>query len=174
MLDGVPPVVHISYASENWDISDIKFTSMESVLVNTHPRSIRTSQGGIIVDIPSLNHFTSSLLERNEDIDKMQLPLYNSARCKFAPTQWCTNTTTFTALDVAGKVYTYASDRRFPKCVGRALTVPLAPHEEDHALQIPYFEESTVQKIASGGYYSAAIADGELYIWGQACPGVDQ
>jgi hypothetical protein len=91
--------------------------------------------------------------------------------CDFIPTQCVSNATTFTVLDAQGKIYTYALDMRYPKCLGR-------DHSSDptggEAQPIPYFSETTVRKIASGGYYTAAVtSDGELFIWGQSPPGTD-
>ncbi|KAH7399062.1 hypothetical protein DE146DRAFT_521079 [Phaeosphaeria sp. MPI-PUGE-AT-0046c] len=84
----------------------------------------------------------------------------------FIPTQWCTNATTSTALSSSGEVFTSSRDLRFSKCLGRA---PVNAYE----LQpIPYFSETSVEAISSGGYMSGAIStDGELFLWGQSVPG---
>jgi alpha-tubulin suppressor-like RCC1 family protein len=80
--------------------------------------------------------------------------------------QICTNATTATALGEDGKVYTATRDPRYAKCLGRAYT----GSTEFEAL--PYFSETCVKKISSGGYMSAAVSeDGELFLWGQANPG---
>lgn len=84
----------------------------------------------------------------------------------FVPVQWTTNATTSTALDQHGKAYTFTRDPRYPKSLGRL-------YEGFPGFEtIPYLSETRVTKIASGGYMSAAVScDGELFLWGQACPG---
>lgn len=86
----------------------------------------------------------------------------------FIPTQWCTNATTSTALSSDGQVFTSSRDLRFPKCLGRTPTNP------GHFESIPYFSETCIQAISSGGYMSGAVStDGELFLWGQSIPGHD-
>lgn len=84
----------------------------------------------------------------------------------FAPIQLVTNATTATALDQRGIVYTYTTDPRYSSCLGRPNTG--RPIFEP----VPFLSETAVNKIASGGYMTAAISkDGELFLWGQANPG---
>ncbi|KAF1852103.1 uncharacterized protein K460DRAFT_271819 [Cucurbitaria berberidis CBS 394.84] len=84
----------------------------------------------------------------------------------FIPTQWEINATTSTVLDHEGKVYTSTRDPRYSKCLGRA-------YEGNSTFEpVPYLSETCVAKVASCGYMSAAVStDGELFLWGQACPG---
>jgi hypothetical protein len=85
----------------------------------------------------------------------------------FAPKQWCTNATTATALGGDGQVYTATRDPRYAKCLARAYT----GSAEFEA--VPYLSETHVRSISSGGYMSAAVSvEGELFLWGQASPGV--
>jgi len=81
-------------------------------------------------------------------------------------TQFCVNATTFTALDSRGFVHTATRDPRYPKCLGR-------PHDNTFNFQsVPYLSETEIQRIAAGGYMTAAVSvQGELFLWGQACPG---
>jgi hypothetical protein len=82
------------------------------------------------------------------------------------PVQFRTNSTTATMLDGSGQVHTATHDPRYPRCLGR-------PHERTSDFKpVPYLSETRITKIASGGYMTAAVSlEGELFIWGQACPG---
>jgi hypothetical protein len=82
------------------------------------------------------------------------------------PVQFRTNSTTATMLDGSGQVLTATRDPRYPRCLGR-------PHERTDVFKpVPYLSETRITKIASGGYMTAAVSsEGELFIWGQACPG---
>lgn len=75
------------------------------------------------------------------------------------------NSTTAIALDPDGTVFTYTSDPRYPQSLGR-------PYDgQPDFAPIDYLTEMRMSKIASGGYMSAATSsDGELYLWGLACP----
>ncbi|KAF2689527.1 hypothetical protein K458DRAFT_427670 [Lentithecium fluviatile CBS 122367] len=158
--DGKKPIERHSYKSEAWDILNTQFMGGDGVLISN------SLAGGFAVDMPSVDRFEDSDLNGH-----VPLPLHHRERLGFAPSEWCTNATTFTALDENGKVYTYATDRRYPKCLGRPFETQIGTHLGDRAAPIPYFSETRIERIASGGYYTAAITDdGELYIWGQACP----
>jgi hypothetical protein len=83
----------------------------------------------------------------------------------FKVVQLCSNSTTVTALSLDA-VYTSTRDPRYPQCLGR-------PYDGTVAFEsVSYLSETNITKIASGGYMTAAISDeGELFLWGQACPG---
>ena len=83
----------------------------------------------------------------------------------FRADQLCANSTTVTALS-SNAVYTSTRDPRYPQCLGR-------PYDGNEVFDVvSYLSETRVTKIASGGYMTAAISDeGELFLWGQACPG---
>lgn len=83
--------------------------------------------------------------------------------------QVVSNATTTSVLGSSGgAVWTSSSGARYQACVGR-------PFSLDGVLEfraIPYLEQTCVERVASGGYMSAALsAEGELFVWGQACPG---
>jgi hypothetical protein len=80
------------------------------------------------------------------------------------------NSISSTALTFDGEIYTWATDRRFSECLGRD------PDEEPAEVpaRIPYFSETKIVKIATGGYMTAALSeDGELFLWGRSCPGAN-
>ncbi|KAF2798923.1 hypothetical protein K505DRAFT_295637 [Melanomma pulvis-pyrius CBS 109.77] len=84
-------------------------------------------------------------------------------------TQIVSNATTTTALTTTGLVCTWTPDPRYPKLLGRPVSHS-TPSTHPHPL--PYLSETEIVKISSGGYLTAALSsDGELFIWGQACPG---
>jgi len=82
------------------------------------------------------------------------------------------NATTSTALTASGEVYTWTHDARYPQCLGRR---PETPEHASLPHPIAYLSETKIIDIASGGYMSAALSkDGELFLWGQSCPGIAQ
>jgi nitrite reductase/ring-hydroxylating ferredoxin subunit len=87
-------------------------------------------------------------------------------RCaSFEVVQLCSNSTTVTALS-SEAIYTSTRDPRYPRCLARSYegTEMFTP--------IPYLSETNIKAIASGGYMTAAMsAEGELFLWGQTCPG---
>jgi hypothetical protein len=84
----------------------------------------------------------------------------------FNPVQWFVNSTTVTARDSHGMTYTATRDPRYPKSLGRAYT-----HTTNFE-PVDYLSETSIGKIASGGYMTAAVSsEGELFLWGQANPG---
>jgi hypothetical protein len=90
---------------------------------------------------------------------------YQRRLASFYPKQLCSDSTTETTLAM-GSVYTSASDPRYPRCLGRSY------EGTANFKVVPYLSEMNITKIASGGYMTAAIsAEGELFLWGQACPG---
>jgi hypothetical protein len=63
--------------------------------------------GGYVVDVPSLGEFEKCLETGSFGFDqKAKMPLNHCERMEFAPSQWCTNAATFTALDQENKVWT--------------------------------------------------------------------
>lgn len=86
----------------------------------------------------------------------------------FAPTRLVVNATTSTILDEDGRVHTRTTDPRYPACLGR-------PYTGTSTFEpVPYLSETRINKIASGGYMTAAISeDGELFLWGQTSPGTE-
>ena len=87
----------------------------------------------------------------------------------FAPTQLVTNATTATALSPDSRVYTRTTDPRYPSCLGRPYTETLTFEP------VTYLSETRISRIASGGYMTAAISEeGELFLWGQANPGIEE
>jgi hypothetical protein len=86
------------------------------------------------------------------------------------PPQRVINAITATSIDSNGRVCTFAMDTRYPHALGRSSEggdLDLGP--------LDYLEETRVTKVASGGYMSAAVSsDGELFLWGQACPGSER
>ncbi|EMD64272.1 hypothetical protein COCSADRAFT_142589 [Bipolaris sorokiniana ND90Pr] len=83
--------------------------------------------------------------------------------------QVVSNATTTTVLGSSGgPVWTSSSGGRYQACVGR----PFCLDGASEFRAIPYLEHTCVERVASGGYMSAALsAEGELFVWGQACPG---
>ncbi|KAH7556525.1 hypothetical protein J3E72DRAFT_383839 [Bipolaris maydis] len=83
--------------------------------------------------------------------------------------QVVSNATTTTVLGCSGgAVWTSSSGARYQACVGR----PFCLDGASEFRAIPYLEQTCVKRVASGGYLSAALsAEGELFVWGQACPG---
>ena len=77
-----------------------------------------------------------------------------------------TNATTTALVDADMRVWTWSNDTRYQRCLGR-------PYDGESALgQVTFLSETHVTKVVSGGYVSAALsAGGELFVWGQACPG---
>ena len=107
---GIEPIRTYSFRDEFWDILDIHFTSSNRVLMSSKTRACVDLAGGYVVDMPSLEELEKCLLSRSFDpSDKhkeIKLPLNHCERLAFAPSQWCTNAATFTALDKEGKVCT--------------------------------------------------------------------
>jgi hypothetical protein len=121
------------------------------------------SRGGVYVGVEGGITYLDNV-RRLRDLEAASAPgeLVGGIHTK----QICTNATTATALGGDGKVYTATRDPRYAKCLGRAYT----GSTEFEAL--PYFSETCIKKICSGGYISAAVSeDDELFLWGQANPG---
>ncbi|KAF1938907.1 hypothetical protein EJ02DRAFT_382908 [Clathrospora elynae] len=114
-----------------------------------------------IASIPNIKQLRDRLSSGTSFPDPTHPP-----RASFIPTRWATNATTVTILDEEERVWTSTRDPRYPKCLGR-------PYEGTSDFElVPYLSETRIAKIASGGYMSAAVSnEGELFVWGQACPG---
>jgi hypothetical protein len=130
------------------------------------------SNGSVLVNIISPQSSESQIIPLKDLAELRQILATDglgpatSALVSFDHSMFCTNATTATVLDKNGQTYTSTSDPRYPKCLSRPYggTADFEP--------IPYLSETRVDRIASGGYMTAAVSsDGELFLWGQACPG---
>jgi hypothetical protein len=105
MRQGAPPSRLYKLGHEPWRITDICFTSGPSVLVSLTAKGAPGQAGGRIIQMPSLDKFRECLESRDRNVNSsIEMPLYNCVRLHFDPDRWCTNATTFTALDPNGKV----------------------------------------------------------------------
>lgn len=93
----------LSFKEDAWSICDLRFTSSDNVLISSISSANSNLENGIVTDLPSLSHLAMALCGRGGE-DTLQCPKHDRIQCDFAPTQWCTNATTFTALDSNGKV----------------------------------------------------------------------
>ncbi len=151
------PQVQLYTISNTHEVLGIKIASGGSILVNIRDLVTGESQILQLEDLQELQQ----RLKANSLVHTAQSPLGS-----FQPTQWCTNAITSTALDQSGKVYTSTCDSRYSKCLGR-------PYDGNPTFElVPYLSETVVSTVASGGYLTAALSsDGELFLWGQNCPG---
>jgi alpha-tubulin suppressor-like RCC1 family protein len=121
--------------------------------------------GSSIASFPSLKALQAWLSKETSAILPKMLQTFPSTTFS----QLLGNATTSIALTEAGEVFTWTQDPRYPKLLGRvadADTPANVPH------QIQYLSETNIIQIASGGYLTAALSsDGELFLWGQNCPG---
>ncbi len=141
-------------------IIDVKIGSEGCVLLYTKERSTTRESIMRFADFAQFRRWLSSG-EMDGKTEVTSLP-YES----HDPPQCVMNAATVTAVDIDMHVWTSTKDPRYPRCLGR-----LYDGGSDFA-PLPYFSESYVTKIASGGYMNAALnSDGELFLWGQACPG---
>jgi hypothetical protein len=149
--------VEVYAVDEDLMIPAIRMKSGGSILVST--KSLATGKERVLnfEDLAELRaHLKSGFT------DSPSVPIAGH----FTPSQWCTNSTTAVAIDSAGRLFTAAHDLRYPTCLGR-------PCEDSTGFEpVPYLSEICIEKIACGGYLAAAASyDGELFTWGQACPG---
>lgn len=154
---GVPALQQYSIVSE-YDIDGIEILSAGEVLLHTKFRASGAKQ---ITHVPNLAELRNFLEPTSLS------SLIGSSHADMHPARWCSNATTGTVLDEEGRVYTSTCDPRYPKCLGR----PYGSGRNTLEL-VPYLSESKIAQISSGGYLTAAVSsDGELYLWGQNCPG---
>lgn len=181
----------VSFRDSGFDVVDVQFTSGASVfatLKRTHDVNDSNMDASVMVlQFASLQTFIESLRSGSHLFDRpTTISPSDPSRppcilTSSSPLQLCTNATTLTALPSdQGQLHTLAPDPRFPKCLGRH------PSSTAVAESIPYFSETSIGKIASGGYYTCAVstasssdpddeeAAGELFIWGQAPPGTNR
>ncbi|KAF2036409.1 hypothetical protein EK21DRAFT_96329 [Setomelanomma holmii] len=134
------------------------------------------SSGHVLISTQSTNMNETKILRLGDISDlraHLSSPSFSTASVQvlstLTPSGWCTNATSSTAIDPKGRIHTATHDMRYPKCLGRS-------HEGSLKFEpTPYLSETRVKKIASGGYMTAAISeDGELFLWGQACPGTEE
>lgn len=134
-----------------------------------------TSAGSLLVIVKSKDTGQEQIL-RFEDIAELRTQLEaNIADAfdlsnvgHFTFSYWCMHTTTSVAVDSNGRVFTLAHDTRYPACLGRWCSRTTGFE------QVSYLSETGVKMIACGGYLTAALSsDGELFIWGQECPGCE-
>jgi hypothetical protein len=153
---GLPEVEQLLVSCDH-EIVDVKIFSAGDVLLGIR---LKSTGEGQVVRLDGLQQLRSHINS------KSSFPLEQPPLASFLPVQWCVNATTSTILDRDGKVYTFTSDSRYPMCLGRPCDG--APRFE----LVTYLSETKITKIASGGYMTAAISsEGELFVWGQVCPG---
>ncbi|KAF2635008.1 RCC1/BLIP-II [Massarina eburnea CBS 473.64] len=153
-----------THKHENCKIVDVQLASNGSVLFSTMGEGRPIVSG--MYEFPSFGRFLQYLRPEPEEMTGFGPPQELKLDDWF-PLQGATNATAYTALGDTGQVYTHAVDMRYPKCLGRE-----SSDQTSTPQPVPYLSETVVNKIASGGYYTAAItSDGELYIWGQSPPG---
>jgi hypothetical protein len=139
-------------------ITDIKVLSDGRLMLSTKTQATNTNSILNVLNFKQLRqHLTSGSLPQS--FTEMPYVPRNPPVC-------VTNATTTTVLDTDGKVWTSTTDPRYPKTLGR-------PYEGNPDFtMVPYLSETTITKIVSGGYMTAAVnSDGELFLWGQASPG---
>jgi hypothetical protein len=152
------PEIQSYDVSKDIKISDIKVLSDGSLVLSTKTKSADTDSILDVFDSKQLRQYLSSGSLPQASSQTPYIPR-NPPTC-------VTNATTTTVLDADGKVWTSTRDPRYPKTLGR-------PYEgsSDFAA-VPYLSETIITKIASGGYMTAAVSsEGELFLWGQPCPG---
>lgn len=155
---GVPEVRVYSVGGDQ-SIIDINILSDGSMVLSAKTRSTAKET---ITTFQDFEQFRTRLSSDSILLDSETPPYvsHGSAQC-------VTNATTMTVLADDARPWTSTGDARYPKCLGR-----LCDRDSNFAM-VPYLSETPIANIASGGYISAAVSsDGELFLWGQACPGI--
>lgn len=161
-----------AYTEDSLNVIDIKMLSDETLLLGLKHACTGKEYLARVRDIPQLRVWLSSPIPNPSSgrvvaaastaaLPDVKRALYDS----HDPPQWVSNATTTTLLDAQGHVWTSSADTRYQSCLGR----PYDGHSD--LATIPYLSETHITRVVSGGYMSAALADGELFMWGQACPG---
>ncbi|OAL50217.1 hypothetical protein IQ07DRAFT_621812 [Pyrenochaeta sp. DS3sAY3a] len=161
MQDGQAEIQRYALGTAS-SITDIRIASAGNILFSTIDNTKTASTAKTIYNIQEFAFFRAHLTS--------PAPLPSPPALHLAsftgPQQWVTNATTSTILDQTGQIHTSTSDPRYSKCLGRPWSG--TPDFEN----VAYLSETRIVKVVSGGYMSAAIsAEGELFLWGQACPG---
>ncbi|USP80658.1 hypothetical protein yc1106_07932 [Curvularia clavata] len=161
------------YTEESLTVIDIKILNDETLLLSLNQGCAGKEYLACVRDIPQLRVWLCSPIP-NSSFGRVKAAASAAAlpdvkRAPYDshdPPQWVSNATTTTLLDTHGRVWTSSADTRYQSCLGR-------PYDGRSDLgAIPYLSETHITRVVSGGYMSAALsADGELFIWGQACPG---
>ncbi|KAH7075456.1 hypothetical protein BKA63DRAFT_413755 [Paraphoma chrysanthemicola] len=156
-MEAGSPETSMYTADQGTTILAIQMTSGGSLLVSVKSEGTGQKQIFRFKDIGELRTQLESNLTLTSTLSSVEY---------FTFSHWCVNATTSVAVDPKGRVYTMAHDARYPACLGR-------PYERNAGFeQVSYLSETVIDSIASGGYLSTALSsDGELFIWGQECPG---
>ena len=165
--EGVPEIQTflVSESGFTATITDVKIDTSGCISLYTASPSTTTTTTDLVLRFENFSH-----LRRYLSFAPQPFSLAREVTClpftSPSPPQHVVNATTTSALDGNMHVWTSTSDPRYPKCLGRS-------HDGGFDMSpLPYLEESCILKVAAGGYMSAAVSsDGELFVWGQACPG---
>jgi hypothetical protein len=167
MEEGVPEIQTFLASKSGFTatITDVKIDTSGCISLYTASPSTTTTTTDLVLRFENFSH-----LRRYLSFAPQPFSLAREVTClpftSPSPPQHVVNATTTSALDANMHVWTSTSDPRYPKCLGRS-------HDGGFDMSpLPYLEESCILKVAAGGYMSAAVSsDGELFVWGQACPG---